>query len=42
MGRIYQHILEEVERETLKEGKDVAWKKEIFSNLQEASLYSFI
>lgn len=43
MGRIYQCFLEEVEKQTLKQGIDVARKEGIFLHYtQKASLYCFV
>lgn len=41
--RIYQHFLEEVGKQTLKEGIDVAWKAGIFYIIHKKPVYtSFI
>lgn len=42
MGRIYQHFLEEVEKQTLKEGIDVAWKEGIFYITHKKPVYTLL
>lgn len=42
IGRIYQRFLEEVGKQTLKEGIDVAWKEGIFYIIHKKPVYTVL